>query len=114
MFLYLSKTYVEVYGKIFGKWIGKIASLLYLFYLYYLSSVLLREIGDFFTTQIMVETPFQMIMIMFLLTNLIGVRVRIRSNLPYSDYLFSMDRYAAFLFNYLSCTSNKIRFLEKA
>ncbi|MFC0274742.1 endospore germination permease [Metabacillus herbersteinensis] len=73
--LYPSMTYVECNEKVFGKWIGKIASLLFLFYFYYISSALIREIGDFFTTQIMVETPIQMIMTMFLLTSLIGVRL---------------------------------------
>ena len=36
---------------------------------------LLREIGDFFTTEILVDTPIQMVMIMFLITSLIGVRL---------------------------------------
>ena len=73
--LYPSMTYVEVNEKIFGKWIGKIAALLYLFYFFILSSGMVREIGDFFTTEILVDTPIQMVMIMFLLTSLIGVRL---------------------------------------
>ena len=73
--LYPSMTYVEVNEKIFGKWIGKIAALLYLFYFFILSSGVLRELGDFFSTQILVDTPIQMVMIMFLLTSLIGVRL---------------------------------------
>ncbi|MGM0878294.1 MAG: GerAB/ArcD/ProY family transporter [Bacillota bacterium] len=71
--LYPSMTFVEVNEKIFGKWIGKISALLYLFYVYHITSGSLRQIGDFFTTEIMVETPIQMIMIMFLITSLIGV-----------------------------------------
>jgi spore germination protein KB len=73
--LYPSMTYIEYNKKIFGKWIGKISALLYLFYFFILSSGVLREIGDFFTTHILVGTPIQMIMIMFLLTSLIGVRL---------------------------------------
>jgi spore germination protein KB len=73
--LYPSMTYVEYNEKIFGKWIGKIAALLYLFYFFILSSGMLREIGDFFTTHILVETPIQMVMIIFLFTSLIGVRL---------------------------------------
>lgn len=73
--LYPFMTYVEVNEKIFGKWIGKIVALLYLFYFYMLSSDMIREIGDFFTTQILVETPIQMIMLLFLLTSLFGVRL---------------------------------------
>jgi spore germination protein KB len=40
-------TYVENNGKIFGKWIGKITALLFLYYFFHLTSELLREIGDF-------------------------------------------------------------------
>ncbi|MFC0272051.1 endospore germination permease [Metabacillus herbersteinensis] len=75
--LYPSMTYVECNEKLFGKWIGKITALLYLFYVYHLCAALLREIGDFLTTQVMVETPIQMIMIMFLFVSLIGVRLGI-------------------------------------
>ena len=73
--LYPSMTYVEVNKKIFGKWIGKIAVLLYLSYFFILSSGMVREIGDFFTTEILVDTPNPMVMIMFLLTSLIGVQL---------------------------------------
>jgi spore germination protein KB len=73
--LYLSMTFVEVNEKIFGKWIGKITSLLYLFYIYHITSGGIRGIGDFFTTQILVETPIQIIMIMVLLTCLVGIRL---------------------------------------
>ncbi|MGM0876083.1 MAG: GerAB/ArcD/ProY family transporter [Bacillota bacterium] len=75
--LYPSMTYVEYNEKLFGKWIGKITAILYLFYVYQLCSTALREIGDFLTTQVMVETPIQMIMIMFLFVSLIGVRLGI-------------------------------------
>ena len=73
--LYPSMTYVEYNEKIFGKWIGKLGALLYLFYFFILSSGVLREIGDFFATFILVETPIQMVMIAFLFTSLIGVRL---------------------------------------
>lgn len=73
--LYPSMTYVEVNKEIFGKWIGKIAALLYLSYFFILSSGMLREIGDFFTTEILFDTPTQMVMIMFLLTSLTGVQL---------------------------------------
>jgi spore germination protein KB len=73
--LYPSMTYVEYTVKIFGKWIGKIIALLYLFYIYHIAAAALREIGDFCTTTILVETPIQMIIIIFLLTSLIAVRL---------------------------------------
>jgi spore germination protein KB len=75
--LYPSMTFVEYNEKILGVWGGKITSLLFLFYYYYLTAALLREIGDFVTTQIMVETPIHVIMIMFLFISLMGVRLGI-------------------------------------
>jgi spore germination protein KB len=68
-------TYVEVNEKILGKWLGKLASVLYLFYIFQIIAGGYRGIGDFFTTQVMVETPSQVIMILFLLTGIIGVRL---------------------------------------
>ncbi|MCK1991227.1 endospore germination permease [Peribacillus muralis] len=73
--LYPSMNYIEVNEKIFGRVIGKISALLFLFYIYYLSSALLSEIGNFFTTQVLLDTPIQVIMILFLLTSLFGVRL---------------------------------------
>ncbi|WP_227551747.1 GerAB/ArcD/ProY family transporter [Metabacillus sediminilitoris] len=73
--LYPSMTFIECLEKVFGKWLGKIAALIFLFYLYYLTAGVLREIGNFFTTQILVETPIEIIMILFLLTVLYGVRL---------------------------------------
>ncbi|WP_144552496.1 endospore germination permease [Peribacillus simplex] len=72
---YPSMTYIEVNEKIFGKLIGKISALLFLFYIYYLSSALLSEIGNFFSTQVLGETPMEIIMILFILTSLFGARL---------------------------------------
>nr|WP_263327771.1 endospore germination permease [Neobacillus sp. Marseille-Q6967] len=73
--LYPSMTYVEVNEKVLGKWLGKLTSVLYLLYVFHIISGGYRGIGDFFTTQVMVETPIQVIMILFVLTSLIGVRL---------------------------------------
>ena len=73
--LYSSMTYVEINEKVFGKWIGKIMALPYLFYFYYLSASMFRDIGNFFVTEILVDTPIQIVMIMFLLTSLMGVQL---------------------------------------
>lgn len=68
-------SFVEYSELVLGKWLGKIVSLLFLSYFFYLAATLIREIGDFFTTNVMVETPIAVIMIMFLLTSLIGVKM---------------------------------------
>lgn len=73
--LYPTKTFVEYSEKILGKWLGKLISVLFIYYFFYLTAMLLREIGDFFTTNVLVETPIQIIIVMFLITCLIGVRL---------------------------------------
>ncbi len=75
--LYPNKTFVEFAETILGKWFGRIISFLYLSYFFLLSALLLRELGDFLTTQIMVETPIQMVMIAFILISMIGVKLGI-------------------------------------
>lgn len=73
--LYPSMTYVEVNEKILGKWFGKLASVLYLIYVLIITCGGCRAIGDFVTTQIMVDTPIQVIIILFVLTSVIGIRL---------------------------------------
>ena len=71
--VYPSMTFVQLNEKIFGKWIGRITSLLFLAYTLHIASAQVSEIGEFFSTQILVETPSVMIMILFVFTSLIGV-----------------------------------------
>lgn len=66
--MYPDKTFVELNTIIFGKWIGTIISILYLFPIFLLTAGILREIGDFFTTQVIVETPIHAIHILTLFT----------------------------------------------
>ena len=68
-------TYVEMNEKVFGKWIGKILTLFYLFYFYYLSAGIIRDIGNFFTSDILIDTPVEIVVILFLLISLFGVRL---------------------------------------
>ncbi|MBP3039535.1 endospore germination permease [Bacillaceae bacterium Marseille-Q3522] len=73
--LYPGLTFVEYNEKIFGKWVGKITSVLFLCYFFQLSAIELREIGDFLTTQVLVETPIQMIMLLFLIISLYAIQL---------------------------------------
>lgn len=58
-----------------GKFIGKVVILLFLFFMLFLTATNLRQIGDFMTTQIMVDTPIQFIMLLFALTSLYGIKL---------------------------------------
>lgn len=68
-------TLIESSETILGKWIGKIVSFLFFLYFLILTSVLVREIGDFITTNLMPETPIQAIEIIFILTVIFAVRL---------------------------------------
>ncbi|MDQ1914820.1 endospore germination permease [Paenibacillus sp. GD4] len=77
--LYPGLTIFEYNRKLFGKWIGRFATLLLIYYFFLMVSSQVREIGDFMTTQIMPETPIQSIMLLFLLTLVVGARLGIET-----------------------------------
>ena len=73
--LYPDLSFVEYSQAILGKWLGRLTSVLFLIYVFLVCNSLLREIGEFITINVLVETPIQIIMIMFLLASLIGVHL---------------------------------------
>jgi spore germination protein KB len=73
--LYPDLTLVQYSEKILGKWLGISASLLFLTHILITAAVMIREIGDFMTTQIMPETPIQSIHIIFLAIVMMAVRL---------------------------------------
>ena len=77
--------YTEV---IFGKWMGKLISFIFIMYFFMIASLLLREIGDFMTTQVMPQTPIQSIMIVFLLVIIMGVRLGVETFVRASEIFF--------------------------
>ncbi|UOF88821.1 spore germination protein [Fodinisporobacter ferrooxydans] len=68
-------TLAEYCQEILGKWPGRAVALLFLSYYFVLASLLLREIGDFLTTQIMPETPIQAVHVIFLIIVIMGARL---------------------------------------
>jgi spore germination protein KB len=69
-----NKTLVQYSQDILGKWLGRFISFLYFVYFFILASLVLRNIGDFVTTQVLPNTPIQFIHILFLGTVIIGIR----------------------------------------
>lgn len=59
------KSLIEACETAFGRWTGTAASLLYLSFLFLLSSILLRETGDFLTVLVLPETPIEAIHLLF-------------------------------------------------
>lgn len=82
-------TLFEYSERILGKWLGKIVSLLFLFFFFiYLAAHILRNIGDFVATQIMPETPMQFIMIIYLSIVIMGTRLGIEPIARVGEILF--------------------------
>ncbi|BCB04401.1 GerAB/ArcD/ProY family transporter [Bacillus sp. KH172YL63] len=67
------KSYFFMLEKTFGKWIGKAISFLYILFIILLTCEVLSNLGDFMTTQIMVETPKIYIHLLFLIPIMYGV-----------------------------------------
>ncbi|BAM47900.1 GerAB/ArcD/ProY family transporter [Amphibacillus xylanus] len=67
-------SFVQVILKILGKPIGSIVVMFFLLYLLFSVSILLRELGDFITTQILLETPIKVINLLFITVIIFGVR----------------------------------------
>ncbi|PWA12237.1 spore gernimation protein [Pueribacillus theae] len=72
--LFPNFTLVELAEHLLGRWIGKLISLLFIGFFVILTALILRNIGDFLTIQIMPETPIVAILILFIFVSLIGVR----------------------------------------
>ncbi|RAP75743.1 GerAB/ArcD/ProY family transporter [Paenibacillus montanisoli] len=71
---YPALTFVEIVMHTLGKWIGGAISLLYVFFFFILGALVLRNLGDFMTTQVLPNTPIQYIHILFVLVVISGVR----------------------------------------
>ncbi len=81
-------TLVQVNEKILGKWLGIVASLLFLSYCFLYAAVALREIGDFLTTHIMPDTPIEAIHIVFIMIILLATRLGLETIARSAEILF--------------------------
>lgn len=62
---YPKLTLIECTEKILGKWLGKIVSSLFIFYFLFITSGLLRQLGELLVTLVLPDTPIQWIEILF-------------------------------------------------
>ncbi|MBP1155814.1 MULTISPECIES: endospore germination permease [unclassified Paenibacillus] len=69
------KTLMEMNELVFGKWLGKAVSFLYILFFLILSSLLLGDIGYFLTTDVMPETPIVFIMACLMVVVIMGTRL---------------------------------------
>ncbi|MBM7568894.1 GerAB/ArcD/ProY family transporter [Paenibacillus sacheonensis] len=70
---YPGQSLIQYSETILGRWLGKLAAVLFLGYFFLLSALVLRNVGDFITTIVMPETPIQVVHTLFLLAIVIGV-----------------------------------------
>jgi len=82
------KTLMEYSEIVLGKWLGKAVSFLFIGYFFFLSALLLREIGDFITTHLMPETPIQAIHILFLCLVVMSVRLGLEPTIRAAELFF--------------------------
>src|SRR5690625_896663 len=70
--LYPKLTLVQYNMKILGKWFGSLVSLFFFGYLFFTISLMLRELGNFITKQILTDTPIQIIHFLFIIVIIMG------------------------------------------
>lgn len=86
--LFPDMTLVEYSQEIFGKWIGKIISLLFFTYTFFLCAITLRQISNFFTSTMMPETPIESIHILLLGIVIMGVQYGLENMARTSEIFF--------------------------
>lgn len=64
---------IEICKKLLGPWLGSILAAGYLCYFIMGSAICLREVGDFMTTQIYLQTPIRVILTLFLCPMVWGI-----------------------------------------
>ncbi|MCJ8013728.1 endospore germination permease [Paenibacillus sp. KQZ6P-2] len=96
--LHPDKTLVEAIQLIFGKWLGSIVNLWYLFYFFMLCSYLVREVGDFLTTQIFLNTPLKIIYLLFILLMVYALHAGLESIGRSSEILLPIFLLVAMIF----------------
>lgn len=83
-----NQTLTQYSELILGKWLGRIVSYSYFIYLLIFSAQLLREIGDFLTTQILPHTPIESIHIIFLIIVMMATRLGLETFVRANEIFF--------------------------
>lgn len=86
--LFPDRTLVEYSQEILGRWMGKIISVLFFNYTFFLCAIILRQISNFFTSTIMPETPIESIHFLFLGAAVMGVRYGLENMARTSEIFF--------------------------
>jgi spore germination protein KB len=86
--IYPNKSLIQYSELILGKWLGKIIGVFYISFFLYLSALVLRNLGDFITTEILIQTPLEFVHIIFMLPVAYGVYLGLEVIARASEILF--------------------------
>lgn len=86
--LFTNMTLIESIEKLLGKWLGKLISLLFIFFLLITCATRVYLIGEFITIQIMPETPIQFTNIIFVVVLVMGTRLGLESFARAAEILY--------------------------
>lgn len=93
---YSNMTLAQYSELIIGKWAGKFLSLLYFFYFFILSALVLRNLGDFLKVYDLPNTPIEAIHILFLLVVVMAIRLRLEAFARATEIFFPVVMIIAF------------------
>jgi spore germination protein KB len=85
---YPNESMIQVSERILGKWLAKCVGLLYVGFFLYLSALVLRNLGDFITTNVLVQTPMQFVHIVFMIPVIYGAYLGLEVIARASEVLF--------------------------
>jgi spore germination protein KB len=79
---------ISIHTLALGRWVGGFVSLLYLAAFFNSSVVVIREIGDFVTTQMMTETPMRVINLLMIILVVIVIRSGLENIARSAEFIF--------------------------
>jgi spore germination protein KB len=85
---YPALTIIQYSERIVGKWFGKMIGVMYVWFCLYLSALVLRNLGDFITTNILAQTPIEVVHILFMIPIVYGVYLGLEVISRTSEILF--------------------------
>ncbi|MFB7637972.1 GerAB/ArcD/ProY family transporter [Peribacillus butanolivorans] len=86
--MFPTMTLVEINETLFGKWLGKAVSITFVLFSLYCTAELLLYVGNFITTQIMPDTPIEVIHILFACILTMGIRLGLEPLARSAELLF--------------------------
>jgi len=81
-------TLVDICRSLLGRWVGTIAGIYFISFYFIDSGIVLWQLGDFMVTHIMLETPIQSFLILFLLAVVVGARLGIGTIVRAAETIF--------------------------